>query len=119
MLVIDELINQQKAITAYGLRYHLDGIGEKLNIKTIYRILDFWCSLNVVHRISSINKFICCANPNEKHTYIINCCQNYEKIIESCHKKMGMDISGGIEDLGLKLASGSHLEVPVFCASCR
>ena len=78
----------------------------------------FWCSLNLVHRISSINKFIFCANPDEKHTHIINCCQKCETIIESCHEKMGIDISGGIENLGLTLASGSHLEVPVFCRSC-
>jgi Fur family zinc uptake transcriptional regulator len=119
MVVIDALINQKKAISAYDLRNHLDIIGKKLNIATIYRILGFWCSLNLVHRISSINKFIFCANPNEKHTHIINCCQKCEKIVESCHKKMGIDFSGGIEGLGLILASGSHLEVPVFCASCR
>lgn len=118
MLIIDALINQKKPISAYDLKNHLDVKGEELNIATIYRILDFWCSLNLVHRISSINKFIFCANPDEKHTHIINCCQKCETIIESCHEKMGIDISGGIEDLGLTLAIGSHLEVPVFCASC-
>ena len=114
VIVIDALINQKKAISAYDWRNHLDGNGEKLNIATIYRIIDFWCSWNIVHRINSINKFIFCANQSEEHTHITNCCQKYEKIVESCHNKMGIDILGGIEDLGLKLVSGTHLEVPVF-----
>ena len=118
MLIIDTLINQKKPISAYDLKSYLDVKGDKLNIATIYRILDFWCGLSLVHRISSINKFIFCANPDEKHTHIINCCQKCESIIESCHEKMGIDISGGTENLGLKLANGSHLEVPVFCTSC-
>ena len=118
ILVIDALIDQKKPISAYNLKENLEGKGEKLNIATIYRVLDFWCSLNIVHRINSINKFIFCANPDEKHTHIINCCQNCETIIESCHKKMGIDISRSIESLGLKLANESHLEVPVFCSSC-
>jgi Fur family zinc uptake transcriptional regulator len=118
MLVIDTMVSQNKPISAYDLKHHLEFLGKKLNIATIYRILDFWCDLNLVHRLSSINKFIFCANPTEQHTHIINCCQKCEITIESCHKKMGIDISRGMEALGLKLANGSHLEVPVLCSSC-
>ena len=118
MLIIDTLVNHREPISAYDLRSVLNAKGNKLNIATIYRILEFWCSLNLVHRISSINKFVICANPEETHTHIINCCRKCETIVESCHAKMGIDISGGIENLGLKLASGCHLEVPVFCSSC-
>ena len=118
MLIIDTLVRQEKPISAYELRDLLHGIGEKLNIATIYRILDFWCRLKLVHRISSINKFVSCSTPEDKHTHVINCCQKCELTIESCHEKMGIDIASGTQYLGLKLANNSHLEIPVFCSSC-
>ena len=88
MLVIDTLVGQKKPISAYELRDLLHGMGEQLNIATIYRILEFWCGLELIHRISSINKFISCSTPEDRHTHIINFCKICESTVESCHKKM-------------------------------
>ncbi|MEE2745946.1 MAG: transcriptional repressor [Pseudomonadota bacterium] len=118
MLIIESLFKQQKPISAYELKEYLNEIGEQLNIATIYRVLGFWCTLGLAHRISSINKFVSCSDPEEKHTHIINYCKICESTVESCHKKMGIDIASGAEFLGLTLATDIHLEVPVFCESC-
>ena len=119
LLILDTLVELKKPISAYELKDYLNGIGKSLNIASIYRILEFWCGLKLVHRIRSKNKFISCSVPEDKHTHVINFCQRCEKTIESCHEKMGIDIEGGAKTLGLKLANNSHLEIPVYCSSCR
>ncbi len=118
MTVIDALLGQSKPISAYELQEHLNENDENLNISTIYRILDFWCRLNLAHRINSINKFVSCSAPNERHTHILNYCLSCEAILESCHEKMRVDIAGGAEYLGLTFANDIHLEIPVICATC-
>jgi len=118
MTVIDGLLEQPGPISAYELQEYLSENGKNLNIATIYRILDFWGRLSLVHRINSINKFVSCSAPNEQHTHILNYCLNCEAILESCHEKMGVDIAGGAEYLGLTFANNIHLEIPVICATC-
>ena len=46
--------------------------------------------------------------------------EDYELLTTgTIQKKMGIDIEGGAKSLGLKLANNSHLEIPVYCSSCR
>ena len=116
--ILETLYNEHKPLSAYEIRDHIEDIGTKFNIATIYRVLDFWCDMNVVHRVSAFNKFVCCANPDERHTHIINCCQKCETLTESCNEKMGLDIDNGMNALGMQLARNSHLEIPVICSSC-
>ena len=89
-----------------------------LNIARIYRCVDFWCHLGVVHKLSTTNKFICCSSPDEKHTHIINSCQRCETVFESCNEQMGLNLKKVPESLGLTLVSNSHLEIPVICEAC-
>ena len=118
LLVLETVGRQKKPISAYGIRDVLDGKENPLNIATIYRVLEFWCELKMVHRLAALNKYVCCTDPKEKHTHIINCCQKCETTYESCNKEMGMDLERGPESLGLKFANDSHLEIPVICLSC-
>ncbi len=118
LLILDTLVELKKPISAYELKDYLNGIGKSLNIASIYRILEFWCGLKLVHRIRLKNKFISCSVPEDKHAHVINFYQRCEKTIESYQKKMGIDIEGGAKTLGLKLENNSHLEIPVYCSSC-
>ena len=117
-LVLKTIGRRKKPISAYALKDILDEKGKSLNIATIYRVLDFWCDLKMVHRLAALNKYVCCAAPKEKHTHVINCCQKCETTYESCNKEMGIDLSRGPESLGLTFAGNSHLEIPVICLSC-
>lgn len=118
ILILETLFDQHKPVSAYEMKDIFETQGNKFNIATIYRVMEFWCSLSVVHRISGINKFVCCTNPNEKHTHIISCCQKCEASTESCHQQMGLDLDTGVNALGLTLAQNSHLEFPVICSNC-
>jgi len=119
LLILDTIEQQKKPISAYRLKDLLHGMGRPLNIATIYRILEFWCKLRIIHRLAALNKYVCCADPKEKHTHVINCCQKCETTYESCNEEMGIDLERGPELLGLTFDSDNHLEVPVICFSCN
>ena len=119
LVILDELENYKRPVSAYLLKEKLYKKGKKLNIASIYRVIDFWMNLGVVHKISAINKFILCSDPDEKHTHITNFCRKCEKSFETCSKRMGLDLSKGTEALGLKFTNDTHIEVSVLCRSCN
>ena len=118
-LILETMERQKRPVSAYEVRDILVEAGNSFNIATIYRVLGFWCSHRLVHRLAALNKYICCAAPEEKHTHIINCCQKCQSTYESCNKQMGIDLDRGPESLGLIYAANNHLEIPVICISCR
>ena len=119
LLILEAMERQKKPVSAYEVRDILIASGNSFNIATIYRVLDFWCSHKLIHRLAALNKYVCCAAPKEKHTHIINCCQKCQSTYESCDKQMGIDLDRGPESLGLTYAAHNHLEIPVICVSCR
>ena len=118
LLILDTIGQQEKPVSAYRLKDILHRRERPLNIATIYRVLEFWCELKMVHRLAALNKYVCCSDPNEKHTHIINCCQICETTYESCNEEMGIDLERGPESLGLTFDRNNHLEIPVICLSC-
>ena len=119
-LVIFEMIaSHEKPVTAYELQSYLSAGGKAFNIATIYRVLDFWCNIGVVHKIASLNKFRICQDPDEAHTHIMNVCTQCETVIESCNERMGLDLNKGLAAIGMTIPANSHVEIPVICAECR
>ena len=93
--------------------------GNDLNISTIYRVMEFWCKTGIIHKISALNKFFTCSNPNEVHLHVINICSKCEELMESCNKKMGLDFKKGSKSLGLSMTPNAHIEIPVICKGCQ
>ncbi|MFT6309850.1 MAG: Fur family zinc uptake transcriptional regulator [Porticoccus sp.] len=51
---------------------------------TVYRALDFLLEQGLVHRLNSLNAFIGCCEPNQKHSgqfFICSSCDNTEEIL--------------------------------------
>ena len=91
-LVIKTLSRHTKPRSAYDLQDEINKQeNTKLNISTIYRVLDFWINIGMIHKISSINKYLVCLTPNEKHTHMLNFCTVCEKVVETCNEKMGLN----------------------------
>ena len=72
----------------------------------------------MIHRVSSINKYIICYKPNEKHTHMLNYCTKCEKVFESCNKEMSIDFKKSTAKLALNFNSTKTVEIPVICPSC-
>ena len=118
-LVIKTLSKYNKPVTAYKLRDEINNNGVvNINISQIYRVLEFWIDLRLVHKISSINKFMLCTTPEEKHTHMLNICTVCEKVVETCNKKMGLNFKKSTAKFNLAFNNTCSVEIPVICPKC-
>ena len=118
-LVIKTLSKHKKPISAYELRDEINNNGDiSINISQIYRVLEFWIDLGLIHKISSINKFLLCITPEEKHTHILNFCTVCEKVFETCNEKMGLNLKKSTAKLDLAFNNNRSVEIPVICPQC-
>ena len=118
-LVIKTLSRHSKPRSAYDLQDEINRQeNTKLNISTIYRVLDFWINIGLIHKISSINKYLVCLTPNEKHTHMLNFCTVCEKVVETCNEKMGLNLKKSTKKLKLSFNTSHPVEIPVICSNC-
>ena len=118
-LVIKTLSKHKKPISAYELRDKINNNGDvNINISQIYRVLDFWMDLGLIHKISSINKFLLCITPEEKHTHMLNFCTVCEKVFETCNEQMGLNFKKSTAKLDLAFNNTRSVEIPVICPQC-
>ena len=118
-LVIKTLSKYKKPISAYELKDEINNKGDvNINISQIYRVLEFWIDLGLIHKISSINKFLLCITPEEKHTHMLNFCTVCEKVFETCNKQMGLNLKKSTAKLDLAFNNTRSVEIPVICPQC-
>ncbi|MDC9726525.1 MAG: transcriptional repressor, partial [Candidatus Thioglobus sp.] len=58
MVIVKELSSSKNSISAYDLLAQLQKQGYAFNISTIYRVLDFWIELGLIHKIESNNTYL-------------------------------------------------------------
>jgi len=117
--ILELFLDSEVPISAYELSAKLNKKGKYLNISTIYRVIDFWIKVKIVHKISLLNKFILCNDPDEIHTHITNICTNCSKVIETCNESMGLNLRKSSENLGIFLTPNINIEIPVLCGNCK
>ena len=84
MLIIDELDTSKKNLSAYELLGILNDKGHSFNISTIYRVLDFWIEMGVVHKMDSSNTYLICNDSHTNHFHVLLHCSNCKSVEESC-----------------------------------
>ena len=119
LLIIKTLYNHNIPQSAYELQNELNKDKLNINISTIYRVLEFWIKIGLLHKIASINKYFICSTPKEKHIHMLNYCTKCNKIYESCNKSMGLNFDRSIANLKLSMNKPASIEIPVLCASCK
>ena len=117
--ILDLLIKKNKPLAAYELKEMLKGNNKGLNISTIYRVLDFWIKMKVVHKLSILNKYVLCSNPDEVHTHITNICTKCSSVVETCNENMGLNLKESTKNMGVALTPDLNVEIPVLCANCK
>ena len=86
------MLENEKPISAYDINSVIKSRGKNLNISSVYRVIEFWVKLKVIHKISLLNKYMLCDNTDEKHTHITNICTSCLSVIETCNESMGLDL---------------------------
>ena len=117
--ILDLLIKKNRPLAAYELKEMLKDNNKGLNISTIYRVLDFWIKLKVVHKLSFLNKYGLCSNPDEAHTHITNICTKCSAVVETCNENMGLNLKESTKNMGVALTPDINVEIPVLCANCK
>ena len=119
-LIIKTLSKHLKPQSAYELQKEINKSKKNnINISTIYRVFEFWIKLGLIHKISSINKYLICLTPNEKHTHMLNFCTVCEKVVETCNEKMGLNFKKSTAKLDLSFNNSQTIEIPVICPECN
>ncbi len=82
--IVEELSSSENAISAYELLERLNKKGNSFNISTIYRVLDFWVDIGVVHKIESNSTYLVCNDSHKNHFHVLLHCTKCNSIEESC-----------------------------------
>lgn len=120
--VLTGLLQSQKALSAYDLiEYMRSTFDETLQPTTMYRILDFLASENLVHRLQLANKYVACSHISCDHSHEIPqflICDECSNVKEIGIKKALIDtLKHNVEEAGYVLKS-PQLELHCLCQEC-
>jgi Fur family zinc uptake transcriptional regulator len=120
--VLSGLIGSNKALSAYDLidRFKSD-TGESISATSMYRILEFLESEELIHKLNLANKYIACAHIKCSHDHGVPqflICQNCDEVKEITIKPaLISDLKKTVKAAGFQLVS-PQLEMNCLCNTC-
>lgn len=117
--VLEMIWDSHKPATAYELLGRLRD--EKANAEppTVYRALEFLLANNLVHRIESLNAFIGCDQPRERHVSQFMICDRCERVAELADTS---SLDAAVSELARNLdfdVRDQTVEITGLCKACR
>lgn len=85
---------------------------------TVYRTLDFLLEEGLIHRINSLNAFIGCPSPNERHQSHFLICQSCNVAVELDNPQLSQKLAELAINAGFSVISHS-IEINGLCAACQ
>ena len=116
MSIIDELCSSNKNLSAYDLRDSLTNKGHSFNISTIYRVLDFWIDVGVVHKLDSTNTYLVCNDSHTHHFHVLLQCTHCKTVEESCQVSAKLSLPNSNE---FSIKDGQVIEIDGICKNCE
>jgi Fur family zinc uptake transcriptional regulator len=114
--IIEELSNLDSSVSAYDLLEYLNNKGHSFNISTIYRVLDFWIDIGVVHKVESNNTYLICNDSHLDHFHVLLHCDNCQSVEESCEISNKVSIANNQKFTPKK---GQVIELHGLCNNCK
>ena len=120
--VLTGLLDSQKALSAYELTdYCRDELGYQLPAMSVYRILDFLESEDLVHRLNLAKKYVACSHIACEHEHELSqflICKSCFRVQEiSIDKNVMNSLNRSVGDVGFSLSS-QQLEFDCLCGDC-
>ena len=116
MTIIDALDSSGKNLSAYELLDLLNDKGQLFNISTIYRVLNFWIEMGIVHKIDSSNTYLICNDKHTNHFHVLLQCSNCKSVEESC--QISTQFSSP-ESSKFSIKDGQVIEFLGLCNNCK
>jgi len=113
--IVEELSKLNTSISAYDLLERLNNHGHSFNISTIYRVLDFWIDVGVVHKVDSNNTYLICNDSHVDHFHVLLHCDSCETVEESCEISSKVTIASNKNFTPKK---GQVIELHGLCSNC-
>ena len=121
-IILGILLKSEKPLSAYEVADHYNKLADQsMPPMSAYRILDFLSSEELVHKLSSANKYVACSHiacdhPHQIPQFLI--CRKCHKVKEvGIQKKIIDELSKTVNAAGFKLMN-SQLELDCVCGNC-
>lgn len=117
--VLELVWQSHKPLGAYDILGVLsEQDGRRAAPPTVYRALDFLLENGLVHRISSLNAFVGCSQPEHAHQGQFLICRSCHAAIELEQQSISQAIVASAAGVGFVVESQT-VEVVGLCAGCR
>jgi len=117
--VLELVWQSHKPLGAYTLMEMLaQASTRRVAPPTVYRALDFLLDEGLIHRINSLNAFIGCPSPNQKHQSHFLICQNCNVAVELDNSQLNQSIFDAAANAGFSVTSHS-VEINGLCPGCQ
>ena len=122
-LILEVLIRSNTPLSAYEIADQFNKFAEQaMQPMSAYRILDFLVSENLVHKLSSANKYVACSHIACSHAHEVPqflICRKCHKVKEiGIKKSIVEDLRESVSTAGYTLMN-SQLELDCLCEECN
>ncbi len=120
--ILANLIKAEHPLSAYDLadQYNLD-TGKRIQPMSVYRILDFFIEMQLVHKLPALNKYVVCSHlacqHNHQDQYFVVCkkCGNAKEI--SMNTNLSQELASSVSSVGFQLVD-AQFELSGLCKDC-
>ncbi len=116
--VLELVWASHKPVGAYQLLDSLRADGRSAAPPTVYRALEFLLDQGLVHRVESLNAYIGCTHPGERHATQFLICRRCGTAVEVDDPRIAAAIDTSAARIGFEVGART-VEVAGTCADCR
>jgi Fur family transcriptional regulator, zinc uptake regulator len=115
--VLEALLEEHRAMTAYELLERLRAAGLGRQPPVVYRALDFLLDHGFAHRIERLSAFVACTRGEGAHQAAFLVCRNCRKVAEARLPGVPGPVEGTARDLAFRVERVT-VEAEGLCDSC-
>lgn len=115
---LEALKNHRKPMTAYDVLGELRQFNPKIAPPTVYRALSALAEDGLIHRLESLNAYVCCQKRDPQHTAILSICDDCG-VVEECQSGDVMAALGKITNQVGFQTTRHVIELHGHCTSCQ
>jgi Fur family zinc uptake transcriptional regulator len=116
--VLELVWASHKPVGAYQLLDSLKKDGRSAAPPTVYRALEFLLAQGLVHRVESLNAYIGCTHPGERHATQFLICRRCGTAVELDDPRIAAAIDTSAARIGFEVGART-VEVAGTCADCQ
>lgn len=115
--VLEILLQEHRALGAYGIldRLRDDGFGSQPPVA--YRALDFLVKHGLAHKIERLNAFVACAHPNQIHAPAFMICRMCDSVAEAQSETTRTALATAAKATGFRIER-TVVEAEGVCPAC-